>query len=69
MEKKIVNKLVACAVFLILLSFVAGPVHAKKVLLKVPIAFATKLPGLGETIKWLGDRTETLSGGTVKIKV
>ena len=43
MEKKIVNKLVACAVFLILLSFVAGPVHAKKVLLKVPIAFATKL--------------------------
>jgi len=38
-------------------------------LLKVPIAFATKLPGLGETIKWLGDRTETLSGGTVKIKV
>jgi TRAP-type mannitol/chloroaromatic compound transport system substrate-binding protein len=69
MKKKIVKKLVASTAFLALLSFVAGPVHAKKVLLKVPIAFATKLPGLGETIKWLGDRTETLSGGTVKIKV
>ena len=28
------------------------------VLLKVPIAFSTELPGLGETIKWLADRME-----------
>ncbi len=40
-----------------------------KILLKVPIAFATKLPGLGETIKWLGDRIGTLSNGSVKMKV
>jgi len=39
------------------------------VLLKVPIAFPTKLPGLGETIKWLADRMEVLSGGSVKMKV
>jgi len=69
MRKQIIRKLAASAVFLALLGFIAGPVHAKKVLLKVPIAFATKLPGLGETIKWLGDRTAILSGGTVKMKV
>ncbi|MES9905845.1 MAG: TRAP transporter substrate-binding protein [Sedimenticola sp.] len=42
---------------------------AKPVLLKTPIAFATKLPGLGSTIKWVGDRMETASGGSVKMKV
>lgn len=41
----------------------------KPVLLKVPIAFATKLPGLGSTIKWVGDRIGTASGGSVKMKV
>jgi TRAP-type mannitol/chloroaromatic compound transport system substrate-binding protein len=41
----------------------------KPVLLKVPIAFATKLPGLGTTIKWVGDRVDTLSNGMVKMKV
>ncbi len=39
------------------------------VLLKVPIAFATKLPGLGSTVKWIGDRIGTLSDGSVKMKV
>ncbi|MDH3637433.1 MAG: TRAP transporter substrate-binding protein [Gammaproteobacteria bacterium] len=41
----------------------------KPVLLKTPIAFATKLPGLGSTIKWVGDRMATASGGAVKMKV
>ncbi len=41
----------------------------KPVLLKVPIAFATKLPGLGTTIKWVGERVDTLSAGSVKMKV
>ncbi len=41
----------------------------KPVLLKVPIAFATKLPGLGSTIKWVGDNINTLSNGQVKMKV
>ncbi|MDH3282112.1 MAG: TRAP transporter substrate-binding protein [Gammaproteobacteria bacterium] len=39
------------------------------VLLKTPIAFATKLPGLGSTIQWVGDRMATASGGAVKMKV
>lgn len=37
------------------------------VTLKVPIAFATKLPGLGSTVKWIGERVETVSNGSVKI--
>ncbi len=41
----------------------------KPVLLKVPIAFATKLPGLGTTIKWVGERVDILSNGMVKMKV
>ncbi len=47
----------------------AAPAAAKKVLLKTPIAFATKLPGLGTTIKWVGDHIGENSGGTVKMKV
>lgn len=42
---------------------------ADKVLLKVPICFATTLPGLGSTIKWIEDRIETASSGTVAMKV
>ena len=37
------------------------------VTLKVPIAFATALPGLGSTIKWVSDRIETVSNGSVKM--
>jgi TRAP-type mannitol/chloroaromatic compound transport system substrate-binding protein len=42
---------------------------AAKVLLKVPICFATTLPGLGSTIKWIEDRIETASNGMVAMKV
>lgn len=41
----------------------------KKVLLKVPICFSTALPGLGSTIKWIEDRIDVASGGSVKMKV
>jgi TRAP-type mannitol/chloroaromatic compound transport system substrate-binding protein len=41
----------------------------KKVLLKVPVCFATVLPGLGTTITWVEDRIQTASGGTMKMKV
>ena len=41
----------------------------KKVLLKVPVCFATVLPGLGTTITWMADRIETASGGSLKMKV
>lgn len=46
-----------------------SPATAKKVLLKVPICFATSLPGLGSTIKWIEDRIEVASGGSVVVKV
>jgi TRAP-type mannitol/chloroaromatic compound transport system substrate-binding protein len=41
----------------------------KKILLKVPVCFATVLPGLGTTITWVADRLQTASGGTMKMKV
>ncbi len=41
----------------------------KKILLKVPVCFATVLPGLGTTIPWVADRIETASGGSMKMKV
>ncbi len=41
----------------------------KPVLLKVPICFATSLPGLGSTIKWIEDRISIASNGSVRMKV
>ncbi len=41
----------------------------KNILLKVPMAYPSKLPGLGTTIIWMSERIELLSGGTMKIKV
>ena len=42
---------------------------AKKVLLKVPVAFATKLPALGTPIVRVADELKTVSGGAVKMKI
>ena len=59
--------------FTVLFTAVSGTAMAadkeKKILLKVPICFATTLPGLGSTIHWIEDRVEIASGGTVKMKV
>lgn len=41
----------------------------KPVLLKVPTWFALDLPGIGTTIKWVGDRIETISGGSIKMEI
>ena len=41
----------------------------KKVMLKVPVCFATVLPGLGTTMPWVADRIETASNGSIKMKV
>ena len=62
-------------IVMIVLSFALAinPVQAadkeKPVLLKVPITFATVLPGLGSTIKWVSEHIELLSGGSMKMKV
>lgn len=52
------------------IGFVPGDVAAEnKILLKVPMAYPSKLPGLGTTIHWMAERVELLSGGTMKIKI
>ncbi len=59
--------------FTVIFTAVAGTALAadkeKKILLKVPMAYPSKLPGLGTTILWMEERVEMLSGGTIKIKV
>ena len=66
MRKSLIAALAACSLGLTTITAFAAD---KPVLLKTPIAFATKLPGLGTTIKWVGDRVDTLSAGSVKMKV
>lgn len=65
--------LVVCFTLLVMLicGFSSGPVLAKekKVLLKVPICFSTALPGLGTTIKWVADRIDIASNGSIKMKI
>jgi TRAP-type mannitol/chloroaromatic compound transport system substrate-binding protein len=65
-------------VTLLVFTFVAGlsifsnPALAAKekpVLLKVPVAFSTQLPGLGDGILYISKRIATLSNGSVKMKV
>jgi len=41
----------------------------KKILLKVPVAFATNLPGLGKPVLDVADYVKSVSGGSVKMKV
>ena len=41
----------------------------KKVLLKVPVAFSTSLPGLGTPITYAADYVNNVSGGSVKMKI
>jgi TRAP-type mannitol/chloroaromatic compound transport system substrate-binding protein len=69
--KKLSMIVVCLFLFGAVFSFSAGSVMAKDkpVLLKVPICFATALPGLGSTIKWIEDRIDLASGGSVKMKV
>jgi TRAP-type mannitol/chloroaromatic compound transport system substrate-binding protein len=40
-----------------------------KILLKVPMAYPSALPGLGTTIIWMAERIELLSDKTMKIKI
>ncbi|RMG57413.1 MAG: TRAP transporter substrate-binding protein [Deltaproteobacteria bacterium] len=60
------------ALLVIALFLVSGAVaqaKEKRILLKVPVAFSTVLPGLGDSILYVADRIETVSGGTLKMKV
>jgi TRAP-type mannitol/chloroaromatic compound transport system substrate-binding protein len=61
--------LVSCLLSLVIVSTGAIAADAKPVLLKVPVAFPTTLPGLGTTMKWVADRIELVSQGSVKMKL
>ncbi|MCG8640641.1 MAG: TRAP transporter substrate-binding protein [Desulfobacterales bacterium] len=41
----------------------------RKIMLKVPVCFATVLPGLGTTMPWVAERIEVASGGSLRMKV
>ncbi len=53
------------------IGFFGAPVQAKenRILLKVPMAYPSALPGLGTTIIWMSKRVELLSDNTMKIKI
>lgn len=70
MKKKMIPRLAVLALALIFLMSMASTAAAeKKIMLKVPVCFATVLPGLGTTITYVADRIETMSGGTLRMKV
>lgn len=43
--------------------------HADDLRWKMPVAFSTKLPGLGSPAAWVADKLNKTSGGSIKIKV
>ena len=63
----------ALFLFTVLFTAVAGTAVAadkeKKILLKVPMAYPSKLPGLGTTIIWMSERIQLLSDNTIMIKI
>lgn len=69
------KKIAVATLVLFVCAFALGlsgePVQAKekKILLKVPMAYPSALPGLGTTIIWMSERVELLSNNTMKIKI
>lgn len=62
--------LVTLLATVLLATFSAGTALAeKKVLLKVPVAFSSTLPILGESIIYFKDTVEKLSNGDIKVKI
>ena len=69
------KRIVIATVMVFMLAFVLGlsadtvQAKEKKILLKVPMAYPSALPGLGTTIIWMSERVELLSNNTIKIKI
>ncbi|MEG3640798.1 TRAP transporter substrate-binding protein [Magnetococcus sp. PR-3] len=65
------KKLMVIGMAAVMAASVAGPVQAKgkKVLLKVPVALSTSLPGLGTPIKRVAEQLKVISDGRVKMKI
>ena len=72
MKKNMLSKIfivLFVIMFVVSINTVQAAEKEKKILLKVPMAYPSALPGLGTTIIWMADRIELLSGGTLKIKI
>ena len=69
--KLIKSLLVTLMATLLMVGIGAGAAIAKekKVLLKVPVAFSSTLPILGESIVFFKDTVEKLSDGDIKVKI
>jgi TRAP-type mannitol/chloroaromatic compound transport system substrate-binding protein len=67
MRKFIISTAIATA--LALGAGAQAQAQSKSVLLKVPVAFPTNLPGLGKPITYAAANVQKISGGSVKMKV
>ncbi len=70
MMRKTIVMMISLFLFVTVMGLSAGTANAEKnVLLKVPMAYPSALPGLGTTIIWMADRIELLSNNTMSIKI
>ncbi|MCB1887826.1 MAG: TRAP transporter substrate-binding protein [Rhodocyclaceae bacterium] len=60
---------VAATVAVTTLAAAPQAAHAEKLRWKMPVAFATKLPGLGSPAAWVADQLTTASDGSMQVKV
>lgn len=63
------KRLVLTAVMIAIGLTMGGFAQAEDLRWKMPVAFATKLPGLGAPAAWVADKLNTASDGSIKIKV
>ncbi|MDH3715828.1 MAG: TRAP transporter substrate-binding protein [Gammaproteobacteria bacterium] len=62
-------RVLLCAAAAALALHVGVASAAGEMVLKVPLAFTTNLPGMGSTAKWMSERIGIASGGSVKMKI
>jgi TRAP-type mannitol/chloroaromatic compound transport system substrate-binding protein len=67
--KKLTQLAIGVSAIASALSLAAPAQAADKVLLKTPIAFSSTLPALGTTISWVSERLDTVSDGSIRMKV
>ena len=63
------RRLALTAVMIAIGLTMGGFAQAKDLRWKMPVAFATKLPGLGSPAAWVAEKVNTASEGSIKIKV
>ena len=63
------KRLALTAVMIAIGLTMGGFAQAEDLRWKMPVAFSTKLPGLGSPAAWVADKINTASDGSIKIKV